>query len=70
MTLQVSASARPAGIAQTLRRLVLRATGWALFRTGRFLASRALQVQARRFDQVLSNLQGAILLVGVEGKVE
>ncbi|MEI6721333.1 MAG: PAS domain S-box protein [Betaproteobacteria bacterium] len=70
MTLQASASARPAGIAQALRRLVLRATGWALFRTGRFLASRALQVQARRFDQVLSNLQGAILLVGVEGKVE
>ena len=70
MTLRMSASARPAGIAQALRRLVLRATRWALFRTDQALASRALQVQARRFDQVLSNLHGAILLVGAEGKVE
>ncbi len=89
----MSASARPAGIAQALRRLVLRAIGWALPRTDRALpqpiealcataapnegistpgnlATGALQLQARRFDQVLSNLHGAILLVGVEGKIE
>ena len=70
MTLRMSASARPAGIAQALRRLALQAIGWALPRTERTLPSRALQLQARRFDQVLSNLHGAILLVGVQGEVE
>ena len=64
MTLRMSASARPAGIAQALRRLALQAIGWALPRTERTLPSRALQLQARRFNQVLSNLHGAILLVG------